>query len=107
MTRHPPPPDLLHERLLRTALLRRIGTPRVKTAARRQIDRTRNLAGEQLGILAAPGRIRSRNRIDQEPCIGMQRPEEHLLGFTAFAELPKEHDADPVCDIPDDGEIMV
>ena len=97
--------DLAERRDLALASRLGIGTARMKGAARRWVDRARDIALQQL-FLAFDPRIGHGDRGQQGLGVRMQRAREQRLLVGVFHDLAEIHDRYAVTDVLDDREIV-
>ena len=97
--------DLAQCRDLALAARLGIGTARMEGAARRRVDRARNIALQQV-FLALDPRIGDRDRSQQGFGIRMQRAREQGLLVCILDDLTEIHHRDAVTDVLDHGEIV-
>ena len=94
-------------RLLGRAAGLRVRAAGPEPAARRRIDRARDVAGED-DPLAAPfdPRVGDRYGRDERLRVGVQRPAEQVVHGGGLDDLAEVHHGDPVGEVPDHGEVM-
>ena len=82
-----------------------VGAARMESAARRRVDRARDIALQQM-LFALDPRIGDRDCSQQGLGVRMQRPREQGLLVSIFDDLTEVHDRNAVTDVLDHGKIV-
>ena len=85
----------------------RLGAAGVEEAARRRVDRRRDVAGEDDAVRRAGAiRVGDHRRREQRHGVGMARRAEEIPNRGHLDDLPQVHDRHPVAHVLDDGEVV-